>query len=172
MGELADSYTAHNYGTWKIPWYINYSMDADTIKFRLNDWTSNPDTSIPDVPTLIVPSKFYVHEGSYTPEQLGIYRMPEVSWIHVGYCSLKQDEGQAGFGVSMAHAHTDEICISHGTYVFTEEGYVDDVLIHEYLHILAGETFDPLMPGHSETWRELMKIWGLYPTPYMTYVYK
>jgi len=135
----------------------------------------DPETETVSGPDIRIPQVF-VREGSYEPHELGL-SLPGLLLIHVGFCGRRgMEEGIYGFeGTVIAHAHPEEICFQTGTYIFSRAGVVDDVLIHEYCHILAytREPYDNGVDGHaSPVWCDLMVSYGLTPTRYVTYVYR
>lgn len=146
-------------------------VEGDKIWFKTV--TSDPlgsTTSTTDA-TQIRSPKVFIREGSYQPEWLGLY-LHGVKWLNVGFCRARPDEGVFGFeNQEIAHVHlnTGDICFSNGAYLFSDEGMVDDVLIHEYCHILRG---DAGWDSHDQEWKELVVQYGLKPVTYTEYVYK
>jgi hypothetical protein len=129
--------------------------------------------------TKIKPAGYYVREGSYWPEWLGL-NLKGVEWIHVGYCPhpmvLNMTPAVKRFENNFAHAHPLEkaICFSSGTFIFEKPGVVSDTLIHEYCHILRGATPEEIMTKnlHDEEWGELMMMFGLEPCEYAMTVFR
>lgn len=130
--------------------------------------------------------------GSYTPAELGL-DMPEVSLVHIGFC-IKQgmDNGLEGFvpffgQMSLAHCHQDaqqnwrgkwsddeQVCVISGLYVSQKPGKVEDTMMHEYCHALAGARTSLLegFEGHGPTWARLMEEHGLKPYASSAHVYR
>jgi hypothetical protein len=170
--------------TWKsltgldtISWKVKF--DTDTFKINLGDWDTYKVTW-PQPQSDIRTPKVMIREGSYFPEHLGLY-LEGVPAIHVGFCGLFPDKGLDGLAVNyprlpLAHSHPEvgHICFRDGSYIFSAEGVVDDVFIHEYCHILRGcEDCDfEKTGGHDERWKELMVAYGLDPSPYSMYIYR
>jgi hypothetical protein len=124
---------------------------------------------------IIRPCKVYVREGSYLPEQLGLY-MEGVYAINVGTCTSFPNLDPTGFHGERAHAHpgVGVICFPDGLSLFSEPGVPDDVLIHEYCHILRGlkGIKDLTVDLHDETWAYYMRCYGLEPKRGPDYVYR
>ena len=120
----------------------------------------------------ILEGQVYVPEGSYRPSELGL-NLEGVRWLNVGYCPFREFRDWYGGSTSMAHAHTRDICVRDGWYIFSRPGVVDDLMIHEYCHILAGPAAAAeIGRGHGPSWEAQMKRFGLVPLPTMTYVYR
>ena len=133
-------------------------------------------------------AKYRVPNGSYWPEELGIYGLKGVRSLHVGHCIKNYSKGIDGFvweetsnrekpnwssGWTLAHVHQDmeAICFVDGAYIFSAPGVLDDVFIHEYCHILQPR-FDENKDAHNTEWEKLMKMYGLRIVPWAEYIYR
>lgn len=129
------------------------------------------------------PRQTYVHvpDGFYKPEELGL-DLPKCTLLTIGHCSIFARwvkkwtiRGRQSFitnpgwrGFELAHAHDDRICLSDGRYVYRDKGIPDEVIWHEYAHILA----DCEIHGHDYEWVKQAKNLGLVnPTPYTRHTY-
>lgn len=162
--------------------------EARTFEVTLSDserymWEKRLGTilfpgDVVEVSTTLRDALVCVPEGTYRPQELGLYLDPAARWIHIGYCHFKQDKGIDGFQekgkfhVAHAHAHPDtgDMCFINGTYIFEREGVVDETFLHEYCHILRG--WPDSGDGHDMAWRDLMISYGLSPVRHMEYKYR
>lgn len=161
-----------------------FIFDSGWIKIADYFTLDSPALDIPDIgsevnldiPIDIRPAKVRIAEGSYRPSELGVY-LDGVRWLNIGFCRYFPNDSVHGFTKvgEIAHAHVDlnggggEICMVDGSYVFTEPGMVDDVLIHEYCHILVPASVEK--EGHTEPWKAAMQKFGLPGQRYLTYMY-
>lgn len=159
-----------------------------TAKFFKTDWSGKFNVSgsidwrISPTPGFTVrPTYMNIPRGFYTPKQLGL-DFPRCSQISIGYCSLLSSwkkkltwhgwewyiEDGGGFGRELAHAHDTRICLTNGRHVYSAEGVPDEVMLHEYAHILS----DCLLHGHDSVWQDKAKELGLKnPGPFTHHIY-
>lgn len=124
-----------------------------------------------------------IPDGSYKPEELGL-TLPGCSSVTVGYCSLFDKwrtkwtlRGPKKYLLKthdwaekriLAHAHGTSICVRDGKYIFKDKDAPDEVIWHEYAHILA----DCDKHGHDDVWKDYARALGLSnPTPFTLYQY-
>lgn len=124
-----------------------------------------------------------VPDGLYTPAELGL-NLPFCTQISIGLCSRHarwkkkwtwrgkkwyiENMGTTWGVVEIAHQHDTRICIKRGNYVYRDKGIPDEVIWHEYAHILA----DGEKHGHDSVWAKHAKQLGIKnPTPYTNHVY-
>lgn len=160
--------------TWKV---VEQTKDY-TVFVGITDTTVHYKTVLSDSTIYarqaaeIRESKVFIREGTYQPEWFGLY-LDGVKWLNVGFCQAWPDKGIDGFFVGeLAHAHVNagNICFSNGSYLFSDEGVLDDVFVHEYCHMLRGDTV--YEEGHDLAWRNIAIKFGLEPIACSRYVYK
>lgn len=174
-----DTWRILDSGDYQISWKVKFDPGLFKQFMIGTTWDTYKITYPQPDPEVRAP-KIILREGSYFPEQLGLY-LEDVVAIHIGFCGLMPGSGIDGLAnsndmIPLGHAHPVEnhICFRDGSYIFAAEGVVDDVFIHEYCHILRGcEDCDfEKTNGHDERWKDLMITYGLPPEPYCPYVYK
>lgn len=147
---------------------ITYGIKEVTLVFNFTDQWDSTNMWF-DVRQVRKPYKVFP-DGAYRPPELGVY-MPEVRCITIGRCKNKENRRSAKYRwdreVAHAHPQTGMICLSNGAYVFERAGKVDDVLIHEYAHILA-----PNDLTHGKEWSDIMIKYGLPPDRKAHYRYE
>lgn len=131
----------------------------------------------------VYPTYTRVPDGVYRPKDLGL-DLPACSRISIGYCpdnskwkkrwnwskwkfeDILVHTGKIRY--ELAHAHDTQICIFDGRYVFRDKGVPDDVVWHEYAHILAGCD----KHGHDYVWAHNARKLGIAnPQPMTNYDY-
>ena len=172
-------------------WKVQFSVDFLAPDWKKSAYTVMPDVTdysvgrgdpYPDVIKFAVnsysePAGHYIPQGSYFPEQIGIYNCPEVYAVHVAQCAdFPWDEWPVN---DLAHVHNyfdggGVICFSHGTNVFETPEKLSYIFIHEYCHILRGIPEDWKVGDdfHDNQWAALMHKFGLAAYKYAQCVYK